>query len=231
MIGIFDSGSGGLSVLRAIRARAPLLDIVYFGDLANMPYGNKTQAELLHLTEQAIQILTQAGATQIVSACNSVSASVVRAVPQMESIIEMVGPAVHSIAEAQILHIPVAATPATVQSGMYQKELEHAGIQSEMIACPDLAAAIEHEDYISAQRIINEVVSRACDTGAGALLLACTHYPLVREMFGDRIQIIDPAEAVAKEVTRVCGFAGSGRTQFITSKTSDLFEKRIRKMF
>lgn len=231
MIGIFDSGSGGLSVLRALHERAPMLDVVYFGDLKNMPYGSKSQSELLELTENAIQVLQNANATQIVSACNSVSASVVRVTPAMENIIEMVGPAVRSIAHKGIVHVAVAATPATVESGMYQKEFVRAGIRATMIACPDLAAAIEREDDTAAQQIIDDVVARAIVTGADALLLACTHYPLVREMFGNKIAVIDPADAVADEIITRYGVTGKGVLKFLVSEKSNSFQKRVENLF
>jgi glutamate racemase len=231
MIGIFDSGSGGLSVLRTLHARAPMLDVVYFGDLKNMPYGSKSQSELLELTEQAIQVLQKAGATQIVSACNSVSASVVRVTPAMENIIEMVGPAVRSIKHNKVLHVAVAATPATVESGMYQKEFERVGIRATMISCPELAAAIEREDTIMAQQIIDDVVVRAIATGADALLLACTHYPLVREMFGNKISVIDPADAVVDEIITRYGVNGKGTLKFLVSEKSISFQKRVENLF
>lgn len=231
MIGIFDSGSGGLSVLRALRTRAPMLDVVYFGDLKNMPYGNKNQAELLELTEGAIRILQNAGATQIVSACNSVSASVVRVTPAMENIIEMVGPAVRAIVEKGISHIAVAATPATVESGMYQKEFERAGIRVAMIACPELSAAIERDNLVLAQEKVDEALLQAYESGAKTLLLACTHYPLVREMFGQKIEIIDPADAVAAEIIERCGLAGNGSLRFLITKNSDSFRNRVQQLF
>lgn len=231
MIGIFDSGSGGLSVLRALHARAPQLDVVYFGDLANMPYGSKSQAELQELTANAIKILHDAGATQIVSACNSVSASVIRTNTGMDHIIEMVGPAVRAVAASGAQRIAVAATPATVESGMYQKEFAAGGIDARMIACPNLAAAIESGDLVVAQEKIDAVMQEAINAGADALLLACTHYPLMREMFGDAIKIIDPADAVAEEIVERCGIDGSSVLRFISSEESSNFMRRVEQLF
>ena len=141
MIGIFDSGSGGLTVLRALRARAPLLDIVYFGDLANMPYGGKSNAELQKLTVDGIGLLRAEGADHIVSACNSVSASVVRPMIQMLgaaecSITEMVGPAVRRAAAFGEGKIVVLATQATVDSQMYERAFAERGIVVETLAVP-----------------------------------------------------------------------------------------------
>lgn len=154
MIGIFDSGSGGLSVLRALRARAPQLDVVYFGDLANMPYGSKSQAELQRLTIDALQLLRANGATQLVSACNSVSAAVIRpmmdlfGVSEGSGVIEMVGPTVRMVSAMGTVRAAVIATPATVESGMYQQEFVRAGCNTVMIACPNLAASIEYDDEV-----------------------------------------------------------------------------------
>lgn len=231
MIGIFDSGSGGLSVLRALHARAPQLDVVYFGDLANMPYGSKSQAELQELTANAIKILHDAGATQIVSACNSVSASVIRAGTGMDHIIEMVGPAVRAVAASGAQRIVVAATPATVESGMYQKEFASGGIDARMIACPNLAAAIESGDLVVAQEKIDAVMREAINAGADALLLACTHYPLVREMFGDTIKIIDPAAAVVEEIVARLGTQGNASIKFLVSKNTPEFTARVESLF
>src|SRR4051812_2523239 len=99
MIGIFDSGSGGLTVLHAIRQVLPSADVVYFGDIKNAPYGSRTQEELSLLTMQALKLLQKRGAGNLVSACNSVSASLALSVLDMFStdnmqIIEMVGPTV-----------------------------------------------------------------------------------------------------------------------------------------
>ena len=118
MIGIFDSGSGGLTVLRELRARAPDADIIYFGDIKNAPYGNKSREELGALTVLGIQKLIDAGATEIISACNSVSVSIV--LPMFElldlpktHIIEMVGPTVAAFRGTDARPL-VLATQATV---------------------------------------------------------------------------------------------------------------------
>src|SRR5580704_17633887 len=119
MIGIFDSGMGGLTVLKAIREEMPNCDVVYFGDTKNAPYGSKTRAELGALTVAAIERLQKAGATSIVSACNSVSASL--AVSLFDTLalapgnlIEMVGPTV-SYFKHSTLRLLLAATPATIE--------------------------------------------------------------------------------------------------------------------
>src|SRR5262249_29763383 len=121
MIGIFDSGSGGLTVLKAIREEMPSADITYFGDIKNAPYGSKTNAELSALTVKAIELLKSRGAESVVSACNSVSASLAVSLFDAlslspERLIEMVGPTVSSFKGSNARTLLVA-TPATIQSG------------------------------------------------------------------------------------------------------------------
>lgn len=240
MIGIFDSGSGGLTVLAALRLRAPLLDVVYFADLANMPYGSRTQADIQRLTTSAFALLKAEGATQLVSACNSVSAAAVRpllslfAMPGDGGVIEMVGPAVRHVSARGFTRIAVVATPATVESGMYQTEFASRGLDAHLIACPDLASYIEHGDSVRARDAISVVVDAVVSVGADALMLGCTHYPFERGVFeelialrGAAITVIDPAEAVADEIVRACGFEGVGALKVITSARSDLFDRRV----
>src|SRR4051812_29736626 len=122
MIGIFDSGSGGLTVLKAIRDVLPSADVLYMGDIKNAPYGSRSREELSKLTVEAIKLLQARGANRIVSACNSVSASLAVSIFDIFSLdstqlIEMVGPTVASFkgSNARIL---LCATPATVDSGI-----------------------------------------------------------------------------------------------------------------
>ena len=124
MIGVFDSGSGGLTVLKAIRERIPSTDVLYFGDIGNAPYGSRPRAELSRLTSKALRYLVSHGATRIVSACNSVSASLAVSLFDTsdltpDRLIEMVGPTVGYFRHADS-RILLLATPATIESGIYQ---------------------------------------------------------------------------------------------------------------
>lgn len=241
MIGIFDSGSGGLTVLRALRARAPQLDIVYFGDTANMPYGEKSDVELQRLTIDAMRLLRREGADYIVSACNSVSASVIR--PMMElfgvadcGVTEMVGPAVRGVLAQTAGRIMVIATPATINSKMYEQEFAARGVNASSLAVPDLAAAIEHDDATNIQKIINDIAGAAAQFQPDIIVLACTHYPLVSETFRAALNVnglehavlFDPADAVAGEVIERCGTRGRGILRIITSAPPPAtFERRV----
>jgi glutamate racemase len=240
MIGIFDSGSGGLSVLRAIRTRVPQSDIVYFGDLKNAPYGNKSREELGALTVLGIQKLIDAGATEIVSACNSVSVSIV--LPMFEildiprvNLIEMVGPTVSHFkgVEARVL---VLATRATIESRAYQEGFHMIGVHADGLALPDLVPLIErnsnHEEMVPMVRAILE----PCKTEQYThVVLGCTHFPLVRDVFervlsdiGMRVEIVDPACAVADAVIARFDTRGTGRTDLMVSAESSAFMRFAR---
>lgn len=236
MIGIFDSGSGGLTVLRELRTRAPHADIVYFGDLKNAPYGNKNREELGALTVLGIQKLIDAGAREIISACNSVSVSIV--LPMFEilelptaNIIEMVGPTVHSF-KGQDAHVLVLATRATVESKVYQEGFHMIGIPADGIAIPELVHHIEagaHKEVCA--EVIRTALHDVSNSTYTHIILGCTHYPLIRAVFesvfdecGIRAVIVDPAVPVAEIAVERFDTRGKGTTTFLTSQPSTVFD-------
>ena len=237
MIGVFDSGSGGLTVLKAVRERMLSADILYFGDLKHAPYGSKSHAELGMLTAHAIRLLQAHGATSIVSACNSVSASLAISLFDTLSlspdhVIEMVGPTVSSFKDSSA-RLLLVATPATIDSEIYQNAFRMIGKEIGTLAVPDLAAAIE---FGAAEREIERMLREAfADVRTGdfdALVLACTHYPLVAHLFERAlgpIPLFDPAFAVAERVKQQLWprEVGEGTTHFIVSKDSQPFRDRV----
>jgi glutamate racemase len=244
MLGIFDSGSGGLTVVEAVRKRAPKADIIYFGDVANAPYGSRDDVELKQLTLNCIRVLNNAGAANIVSACNSVSAKVIQ--PMISSlggethptIVEMVGPAASAAAQMGDYAWAGIATPATVESGMYQEMFERLGLQIEMISCPNLAGSIEFEDVQKIQEKISQLAERVSEKKVDKLLLGCTHYPLIEsdinqalQAHGSQAEIFDPADAVACEAIARFGADGTGRLRVLTSKEDKGFLRRVKEKF
>lgn len=233
MIGIFDSGMGGLTVLRAVRDRLPSADVAYFGDTKNAPYGQKTREELTDLTVAGIRFLQEKGATNIVSACNSVSASLAISLLdafslQPAQLIEMVGPTV-SFFRGSNSRLALCATQATIRSGLYQNAFRMIGKDVPGIAIPNLASLIESD--ADADRI-NACIAEALAPHMGSfdiLILGCTHYPLVEDAFqtmlGSGVSIFDPALAVAARVERQFWpqESGSGETRFFLSKDSKPF--------
>lgn len=242
MIGIFDSGSGGLTVMRAIRDRLPSADILYYGDIKNAPYGTRSREELSMLTLQAMRYLHDNGAHSIVSACNSVSASLAVSLFDAFSIepkqlIEMVGPTVSMFRDSPA-KIFLVATPATIQSGIYQNAFRMIGKEVTTLPIEKLAEMIETgETESDIEHYVRNVFTMTPYTEHNALVLACTHYPLVRDMFqrivGEKIAVIDPAEAVAARVESRFWprEAGSGITRFAITKDSDVFRSLVARLF
>lgn len=240
MIGIFDSGSGGLTVLAAMRTRLPSADILYFGDIKHAPYGARSRKELSELTVAAIERLIKGGATSIVSACNSVSASL--AVSLLDTLaiapgrlIEMVGPTVAAF-RGSPARVALVATPATVASEIYQNAFHMIGKDITAIPIPDLAGIIEEgksEEEI--ERIIREALRGVTTTNFDALVLACTHYPLVREVFTRVVDVplFDPADAVALRVEKEWWprEVRSGKMHFMISKESAPFRALVTRFF
>lgn len=242
MIGIFDSGSGGLSVLKALRKEMPSADIIYFGDTKNAPYGEKSREELSALTVSAIERLVARGATSIISACNSVSASLSLSLLDTfkfppDHLIEMVGPTV-ALFRGGNRRVTVAATNATIRSGIYQNAFRMIGTEANMLAIPHLAPAIENgATEAELDGVVKDAVHGLSPDDTSALVLACTHYPLVLEIFrrhtNPAITIVDPSEAVAERAASRLWprEAGDGTLSFIISKDSPAFRGRVQTMF
>lgn len=241
MIGIFDSGSGGLGVMAEIRRRLPRADFVYLGDIKNAPYGGRSREELGALTVLDIERLLAEGVTKIVSACNSVSASMM--LPMLSilgvrpfDLVEMVGPTVKALHNEK-RKILLAATPATVSSGIYRQGFAMIDKKIGEVAIPDLAGMIE---FGASEKEMAEVIRKAIEEEKGfeVLLLGCTHYPLIKNIFEKvlqkskvKVEIIDPAGSVAAEVVKTMAESGDGKTKFLITKESGLFRKRIGEMF
>ncbi len=239
MIGIFDSGSGGLTVLSALRERLPMADVLYLGDISRAPYGERAREELSRFTMEMLVFLEGCGATSIVSACNSVSASL--AISLFDTfqnpmpLIEMVGPTA-SFFRGSRERILLVATPATVLSGIYQNAFTMIGVSCDALAIDGLAGAIE---FGAPDTEIERIIRTALEprvSNYDTLILACTHYPLVRNLFervvGTAVRIVDPAEAVAERaVQRLSQEVGAGRLSFVITKESPEFRARVAHLF
>jgi len=241
MIGIFDSGSGGLSVLKALREKNKDADVVYFGDIKNIPYGNRDKKEIEQLTIAGLKILKDHGVTHIINACNSMSAAMLLSTLRIldispESIIEMIGPTVLHMKDEKG-KIGLVATKVTVDSQGYQDGFRMVGKSINIYPNKTLVEAIESgldTDVVSpiVEKILDDVSKDKCDK----LILGCTHYPLVRDIFekvleengcDDSLELIDPAYFVVDQFRKDYSGKGTGQTQFILSEDSDYFRKKV----
>src|SRR6056297_2632108 len=248
-IGVFDSGLGGLTVLRTIRARLPWYDYVFFGDNGNAPYGPRSAAEIDVLTEAAVDRLFREGCELVILACNTASAiSLTRLqedwlptraperrilgvfVPVIEAITGRpwgyAGPPLPGL----MSRVAFFATPATVASGAFRRELAFraTGIEVEEEPCPGLVDALEAGDLGAADRLARGFAERllARMPDPQAAVLGCTHYPMVEHAFraalpeGTKI-LSQPrivAESLADYLRRNPRFGpGSGELRMLTS--------------
>ena len=202
-VGVFDSGIGGMTVVREIRRRYPKERIIYFGDTKRVPYGEKSKEELIFLSEQIVAFLISQGASVIVDACNTTSAL---ALPTLRRkfkvpIIGVLEPGARMAALKGNKKVGVIATPATIGSGCYPQEIQRAreGMEITSVPCPKLVGFIEdgdvRSDYLkkTLRNYLNPIFLNSCDT----LVLGCTHYPFleetIREIIGDSMALVDPA--------------------------------------
>lgn len=238
MIGIFDSGVGGFSVLKKLRERSPHADILYFGDIKHAPYGNRSKDELVVLTMHSIEVLLAHGVTEIVSACNSVSESIAQVGREKFNAhfeyIDMSGPTINFF-HGSPKSVLVVGTKATIDSEIYQRGLSNLGLTVGALAIPDLARAIEDgEDTAHIDAILKQAFENISVVSYGTVLLACTHFPLVLESFQkivpESTTLFDPAVPVAGEIMKRFHVDGNGRTRFLLSKDSPVFRSYVSRM-
>ena len=215
-IGIFDSGIGGLTVANAIAKVLPKEQIVYFGDTAHLPYGDKSPDSIKYYCIRIAQFLLEQNCKIIVIACNTASALAYETVKDFVgnkvTVIDVVNPIVNEIIQDKKLkHIGVIATKATIKSDIYAKKIKHANKNVEVasLATPLLASMIEEGFFNNkiSRTIIHDYLSRPKLKKIDSLILACTHYPLIKkeveEFYKGKIKIFDNAEAVANTVAEV----------------------------
>lgn len=241
-IGVFDSGVGGLTVAREITRQLPEENIVYFGDTARVPYGSKSQNTIIRFSEQIIRFLKTKKVKAIVIACNTASALALDAVRDEFGIpiIGVVIPGARAAVEAtRNRKVGVVGTDATVQSGMYTKIIHGMAPDIEVIekACPLFVPLVEEgfKEHVVTEEIIEYYLESMRSTDIDAMILGCTHYPLlrskIREYMGDRIQIVNPAYETAMDLKKLLrenhmeNDGGSGEQSRYSFYVSDAAEK------
>ena len=224
-IGIFDSGVGGLTVLRELRRLLPAEHLVYLGDTARVPYGNKSRATVRRYAEEDVQFLLGQGVKMIVIACNTASAM---AAPELRErfpgvpILGMIGPGSRAArAATRNGRIGVIATAATIGSGAYEARIrasfaEKGGAPEEILAqaCPLFVPLVEEGETSSAitRLVAEKYLAPLRGAGIDTLVLGCTHYPLLKgviaELMGAGVALVDSAEAAAVETAALLGERG-----------------------
>ncbi len=250
-IGIFDSGIGGLTVANAICKLLPAENIVYFGDTAHLPYGDKSPESIRHYAAKITHYLTEQGCKAIVIACNTASALALETVRDNAGtkipVINVVDPAVDYLAQHfKGKKVGVIGTKGTVNSRIYVKKINKVekSIDVAQLATPLLASMIEEGFFNNkiSKTIINSYLEKKPLAGIEALVLGCTHYPLIKpeieSFYKKKITILDTSEIVAKAVADVLTKSEllnqtdkSGERQFCVSDYTKGFEESARYFF
>ena len=253
-VGIFDSGLGGLTVLDAVEKRLPDTPFVYLADSAHAPYGVRTADDIFDLTCASVARLFDAGCDLVILACNTASAAALRRmqeswVPEDKRVLGVFVPLIEAMTERQwgdnspprevaVKHVALFATPATVASRAFQRELAFRaiGVDVEAQACGGVVDAIEDGDMILAEALVRSHVEalRRKMPEPDAAILGCTHYPLMQDVFqsalGDNVQVFSQASLVADSLAdyleRHPAMRGEGEAAFLTTGTPERVSDR-----
>ncbi|MEW6401420.1 MAG: glutamate racemase [Chloroflexota bacterium] len=247
-IGVFDSGVGGLSVLHAMREHMPAEDVIYFGDQGHVPYGPRPMEQIQNFSEGITNFLLSKNSKLIVVACNTASAAALKYLRARFPDVPFVGmePAVKPAAETtQTGRVGVLATPATFQGALYASVVERFGngVQLLQDTCPGLVRQIEDGELDSptTRAILEDALRPMLAENIDTVVLGCTHYPfvipLIQEIAGDKVRVIDPAPAVARQVKRLLEAANMlnpstnrGSVEFYTSGDAPALEALLPKL-
>src|SRR5210317_1140686 len=206
-VGVFDSGLGGLTVLDAVTHRLPDVPFVYFGDNAHAPYGVRDADDVYQLTTQAVSRLWDEGCDLVILACNTASAAALRRmqeswIPTDKRVLGVFVPLIEALTERQwgdnspprqvgVQNVALFATPATIASRAFQRELAFRaiGVDVEAQACGGVVDAIEDGNFILAEAMVRSHVDalKRKMPNPEAAILGCTHYPLMAETFADAL--------------------------------------------
>ena len=247
-IGVFDSGIGGVSVLREIRRQLPAEELIYVGDSVHLPYGEKSLEEIRRYTEAVVRYLVEQGCKAVVIACNTASAAALGHVRAVFPQLPIVGmePAVKPAAEhTRSGVVGVIATTATFQGELFASVVERFAGNVNVLKqpCPGLVQQIEAGELESpaTEEMLRGWLGPMLAAGMDELVLGCTHYPfvlpLLRRICGPEVNVIDPAPAVARQTQRVLANANllnaaqtPGTLAYFTTGSPDVFAQTLQKL-
>lgn len=249
-IGIFDSGIGGLTVADAIHKLLPAETLIYFGDTAHLPYGDKAPESIRAYSVRIADFLLEHGCKMIVIACNTASSIAYEAVKEhvgaRATVIDVINPVVAEVSSMKkISHVGVIGTRATIRSNAYATRIvrQNENLKVSSLATPLLAPMIEEGFFNNkiSRTVINSYLSRPKIKKIDALILACTHYPLIKaeitEYYKGNITIVDSAAIVARFVkqslaaSKLLHNGKAGKHRFYISDFTKSFEQSTKIFF
>src|SRR5213083_3165395 len=240
-VGVFDSGTGGLTVLHECLVTMPHEDFIYLGDLARLPYGPRPLDEIRRFAGEIAGYLEGQGVKLIVAACNAATSA---ALPELQErlsvpVVGVITPEAHAAVQTtRNRRIGLLATQATVASGRYEELLRtlDAGVRLFPVACPRLVPLIESDEPFGAETVeaVREYAAPLKEARVDTVILGCTHYPLIRpifqRVFGRDITLVFSAEETAREVAETLArkrfendAAREGAYRFLTTGPPDAF--------
>lgn len=238
-IGIFDSGVGGLTVLKELVSQMPNENYLYFGDTARIPYGEKTKEQLFSYVRGILEWYKSKEVKAVVMACNSSSAVVYEEIQEEYDfpIFSLIEPTAEYISYVSAEKIGVIATSATVNSRAYTKAIQKITPSKKVfeVACPGLVEIVESNkiDTYEAKKLVIKYVVPLLEKGVGKIILGCTHYPflapVINDVTNDKEILIDPAKHLATKVSDslllldLLNTTGEGSTQFYASSNVPMF--------
>lgn len=237
MIGIFDSGLGGLTAYKELRTRLPAGDFVYFGDTGRVPYGSRSRELLMRYARQDIRFLLDRGADVILAACGTISSVVLDAVKD-EFSVPLFGVVDASVAAALAAtkneKIGVIGTGATISSGAFEQKLRAADprVAVTAAACPLFVPLVENgyigRDCAVTRKVAADYLAPMRDAGIDTLILGCTHFPIIADIIGDLlpgVALVNSGAAAAAEIAALPGAAdGRGDASFFVSDSPVNFD-------
>lgn len=249
-IGIFDSGIGGLTVAHAISKLLPNESIVYFGDTAHLPYGDKSEASIQAYSIKIADVLLKKGCKVIVIACNSASSAAYELLKEYvredAEIINVIDPMVDLVlAEFANKKVGLIGTKRTIQSGIYSRKISEANKNINLVSLPTpLLVPMIEEGFFNnkiSHDIIEKYLSDSSLNNIDALILGCTHYPLIKNeiasFYPQRINLLDSSEVVAKALKNyltqhgLLSKSAIPKHQFLVSDYTESFEASTRIFF
>jgi glutamate racemase len=257
MLGIYDSGLGGVTVLKELLNLSPNTKIVYLGDTKNCPLGEKTDEQITEIVKNGVEFLFSKGCNLVILACNTATAVTIREIQNQwlpkyypdKKVLGIIKPTIELLAENQIKptdQIAIFATPATINSNFYKNELGLVGYNNQIqIPFLGLADSIEKGNYRLSQSVIKTQLENhtAQFTDLKAVVLACTHYPIVKDLFEQELAklnlrpiILDQSKSTAQKLIDYTKnhpeySLKPGKLSIFTSSDQTGFEKKLQEIF
>ncbi|MDD3420190.1 MAG: glutamate racemase, partial [Candidatus Gastranaerophilales bacterium] len=246
-IGIFDSGVGGLSVLGEVKKLLPNESFIYFGDNANVPYGEKTKEQLVGFSRNILNYFASRNVKMVLMACNTSSAVTLDEIKNDYAfpVLGLIEPTACFVADISDVNIGVIATSATIKSNAYKEKILKYAPEKTIFQtpCPGLVELVEEEKVHTqkAKELVHNYISPMLENKVTKIILGCTHYPFLSDVILDFAQkddlLINPAQYLAKEAYATLdssvGFCDEGESfvEFYTSKDPDEFVSVGQKLY